>query len=36
LASANGMSHLICMPHVRREQIDELIRDIEQAGGTAP
>jgi histidine decarboxylase len=36
LASANGMSHLICMPHVRREQIDELIRDIEKAGGTAP
>jgi len=36
LASANGMSHLICMPHVRREQIDELIRDIEKAGGAAP
>lgn len=33
LASANGMSHLICMPHVRGEQIDELIRDIEEAGG---
>jgi histidine decarboxylase len=33
LASANGFSHLICMPHVRREQIDELIRDIEQSGG---
>ena len=28
LASANGFSHLICMPHVRREQIDELIADI--------
>ena len=25
LASASGYSHLICMPHVRREQIDELI-----------
>jgi histidine decarboxylase len=33
LASANGLSHLICMPHVRREQIDELICDIRQAGG---
>jgi histidine decarboxylase len=33
LASASGFSHLICMPHVRREQIDELIRDIEQSGG---
>jgi histidine decarboxylase len=28
LASANGYSHLICMPHVRRDQIDELINDI--------
>jgi histidine decarboxylase len=34
LASASGFSHLICMPHVRREQIDELIRDIEQSGGS--
>jgi histidine decarboxylase len=33
LASANGTSHVICMPHVRPEQIDELIRDIGQAGG---
>lgn len=33
LASANGLSHLICMPHVRQEQIDELIDDIHQAGG---
>jgi histidine decarboxylase len=33
LASANGFSHVICMPHVRREQIDELISDIRQAGG---
>ena len=33
LASASGFSHLICMPHVRREQIDELIRDIEHSGG---
>ena len=31
LASASGASHLICMPHVRREQIDELIEDIRQA-----
>jgi histidine decarboxylase len=35
LASASGNSHLICMPHVRREQIDELLADIERAGGTA-
>ena len=35
LATAGGCSHIICMPHVRREQIDNLIRDIEQAGGTA-
>jgi len=35
LASAGGFSHLICMPHVRREQIDELIDDIRKAGGTA-
>ena len=33
LASANGSSHLICMPHVRREQVDALIRDIQHAGG---
>jgi histidine decarboxylase len=33
LASAGGYSHLICMPHVRREQIDELIGDIQNAGG---
>lgn len=33
LATAGGASHIICMPHVRREQIDELIADIERAGG---
>jgi histidine decarboxylase len=33
LATAGGHSHIICMPHVRREQIDELIADIERAGG---
>jgi histidine decarboxylase len=33
LASAGGYSHLICMPHVRREQIDELIGDIQNAEG---
>lgn len=33
LASAGGFSHIICMPHVRREQIDELARDIEAASG---
>jgi histidine decarboxylase len=35
LATAAGCSHIICMPHVRREQIDSLIQDIEQAGGAA-
>jgi histidine decarboxylase len=33
LASAGGSSHLICMPHIQREQIDELIGDIRKAGG---
>jgi histidine decarboxylase len=33
LATAAGHSHIICMPHVRREQIDELIADIQRAGG---
>jgi histidine decarboxylase len=33
LASANGSSHLICMPHIRREQVDQLIDDICNAGG---
>jgi histidine decarboxylase len=36
LATAGGSSHIICMPHVRREQIDELIGDIERAGGAGP
>ena len=36
LATANGLSHIICMPHVRREQIDRLIGDIVQAGETGP
>jgi len=35
LASARGASHLICMPHVRREQIDELIADIQSATETS-
>ncbi|MGD8359139.1 MAG: histidine decarboxylase [Lysobacterales bacterium] len=35
LASARGASHLICMPHVRREQIDELIADIQGARETS-
>jgi histidine decarboxylase len=34
LASAGGQSHLICMPHVSRQQVDELIADIREAGGT--
>lgn len=36
LASAGGFSHIICMPHVRREQIDELVADILRAGGDGP
>jgi histidine decarboxylase len=28
LASSDGISHLICMPHVSREQIDHLLDDI--------
>ncbi len=36
LATAGGFSHIICMPHVRRGQIDELIGDIERAGGASP
>jgi histidine decarboxylase len=36
LATAGGASHIICMPHVRREQIDELIADIEAARGSGP
>jgi len=31
LATASGFSHIICMPHVRRDQIDRLIGDIERA-----
>jgi histidine decarboxylase len=32
LASANGISHLVCMPHVTREKVDELLEDILAAG----
>ena len=35
LASAGGSSHLICMPHIGREQIDELIKDIQATGGAS-
>jgi histidine decarboxylase len=34
LASVGEISHLICMPHVRREQIDALLADILAAQGT--
>jgi histidine decarboxylase len=34
LASADGYSHLICMPHISCRQVDELIDDIRQAGGS--
>jgi len=33
LASSDGISHVICMPHVTRQQIDELLTDIRQAIG---
>ena len=35
LASANGISHLLCMPHVTRQQVDQLLADIIAAGGAA-
>jgi histidine decarboxylase len=35
LATADGASHIICMPHVRRDQIDALIADIRRAGGNS-
>ncbi|MEJ8566510.1 histidine decarboxylase [Elongatibacter sediminis] len=31
LASSDGISHVMCMPHVTRERIDSLLRDIETA-----
>jgi histidine decarboxylase len=36
LATAGGHSHIICMPHVRRGQVDELVADIEAARGDSP
>jgi histidine decarboxylase len=33
LASANGFSHVVCMPHVKRQQVDELLQDILAPGG---
>jgi len=33
LASAGGFSHIICMPHIKRRQIDELVGDIRRARG---
>ena len=33
LASSDGISHVICMPHVTREQIDGLLRDIIRTRG---
>ncbi|MBT8099867.1 MAG: histidine decarboxylase [Gammaproteobacteria bacterium] len=35
LASSNGRSHVICMPHTTREQIDSLLADIGSATGEA-
>ena len=28
LASANGISHVVCMPHITREQVDALLKDM--------
>lgn len=33
LASSNGISHIVCMPHVKKTQIDELLSDIMTTGG---
>ncbi len=33
LASSGGISHIICMPHVSRQQVDALVADIEAPGG---
>jgi len=33
LATADGFSHVVCMPHVRREQIDALLEDMLAAEG---
>ncbi|MDH3647640.1 MAG: histidine decarboxylase [Gammaproteobacteria bacterium] len=35
LASSDGISHVICMPHISHEQIDALLADIRHAGGEA-
>lgn len=35
LATAGGASHLICMPHVTRAEVDELLGDIRAAAETA-
>jgi histidine decarboxylase len=28
LASSQGISHVICMPHITRDKIDELLADM--------
>jgi len=28
LATSDGLSHVICMPHITRQKIDELLADI--------
>jgi histidine decarboxylase len=28
LASSHGISHVICMPHITRQKIDELLKDM--------
>ena len=35
LATSNGSSHIICMPHVTREKIDGLLQDILESGEIA-
>lgn len=34
LASSDGISHVVCMPHVTREQIDALLHDIRTNRGS--
>jgi len=35
LATNDGISHVICMPHVTHAQIDRLVADIKRSGGSA-
>ena len=35
LATANGNSHIICMPHITREKVDGILKDILASGAQA-